>query len=116
MKDEKKHNKELFIVEAVIGIVSSIMLIAMVLIAGILAGININISIWMIVISVVFFVVVCLALTKMEQVVGYYVCGECKHKHVPDYDTVLWSMHLGRTRYMRCPKCHKKSWQKKVLN
>ena len=25
-------------------------------------------------------------------------------------------MHYGRTRYMKCPKCNKRSWNKKVIS
>ena len=34
----------------------------------------------------------------------------------PPYLNVFWAMHLGRTRYMKCPNCGKYSWNKKVLN
>lgn len=53
---------------------------------------------------------------KIEQVAGYYQCKECGHKYVPTYKAVNLAMHMGRTRYMRCPECHKKSWQKKVIS
>ena len=53
---------------------------------------------------------------KIEQVAGYYECGHCKHTYVPTYRSVSFAQHRGRTRYMRCPKCNKKSWQKKVLS
>ena len=53
---------------------------------------------------------------KIEQVAGYYKCKECGHSYVPTYKTVNLAMHMGRTRYMRCPNCGKKSWQKKVLS
>ena len=52
---------------------------------------------------------------KIEQTAGYYECKKCGHKYVPTYSSVFMSMHTGRTRYMRCPKCGKKSWQKKVI-
>lgn len=52
---------------------------------------------------------------KIEQKAGYYVCRKCGHRHVPPYGSVFWAMHINRTRYMRCPKCGQKSWQKKVL-
>lgn len=52
---------------------------------------------------------------KIEQKAGYYECRKCGHKHVPVYSSVFWAMHLGRTRYMRCPECGKRSWQRKVL-
>ncbi len=54
-------------------------------------------------------------LLKIEQVAGYYVCRACGHKHVPSFNSVFWAMHYGRTRYMKCPACHKWSWQKKKL-
>ena len=52
---------------------------------------------------------------KIEQIAGFYECKECHHKYVPTYKQVNFAMHMGRTRYMKCPKCGKKSWQKKVL-
>ena len=52
---------------------------------------------------------------KIEQKAGYYECRRCGHRHIPQYSSVFWAMHMNRTRYMRCPKCFKKSWQKKVL-
>lgn len=52
---------------------------------------------------------------KIEQSAGYYRCGECGHRYVPTYKSVFMAMHMGRTRYMKCPACGKRSWQKKVL-
>ena len=53
---------------------------------------------------------------KIEQMAGYYECKECGHRYVPTFKAVNAAMHMGRKRYMRCPKCNKKSWQKKVLS
>lgn len=52
---------------------------------------------------------------RIEQMAGYYQCKHCKHKYVPSYRTLSISMHLSRTRYMKCPACGKYSWQKKVI-
>lgn len=52
---------------------------------------------------------------KIEQKAGYYQCKCCGHKYVPKYKSVFLAMHMGRTRYLRCPKCGKKSWNKKVI-
>lgn len=51
----------------------------------------------------------------IEQKAGYYECGCCHHRYVPSYRQVILSMHRGRARYMKCPVCGKRSWQKKVL-
>lgn len=53
---------------------------------------------------------------KIEQTAGYYECAECGHRYVPSFRSVLFAPHFGRTRRMTCPKCHRKSWQKKVIN
>lgn len=53
---------------------------------------------------------------KIEQKAGYYKCKKCGHRHVPKYGSVFMAMHVSRTRYMRCPKCGKMSWQKKVIS
>lgn len=52
---------------------------------------------------------------KLERNVGYYACAKCGHKYVPGMTMFWWSMHFGRTRYMKCPECGRWSWQKKVL-
>ena len=52
---------------------------------------------------------------KIEQTAGYYECAKCHYKYVPEYLSVFMAMHVGRTRYMKCPKCNQKSWQKKVI-
>ena len=51
----------------------------------------------------------------IEQKAGYYECQNCHHRYVPTYWQTNLAMHMGRTRYMKCPKCGKRSWQKKVL-
>lgn len=53
---------------------------------------------------------------KIEQEAGYYECAHCHNKYVPTFSSVLWAMHVNRTRYMKCPECGKRSWQKKVIN
>ena len=52
---------------------------------------------------------------RIEQMAGYYECRHCHHKYVPTYKAMHSSMHILRTRYMKCPKCNKKSWQRKVI-
>ncbi len=52
---------------------------------------------------------------RIEQTAGYYECKHCQHKYIPAIHAMYAAPHVGRTRYMRCPKCNKKSWQKKVL-
>ena len=52
---------------------------------------------------------------KLEQIAGYYECEKCHHKYVPSFAAMFFAPHVGRTRYMKCPDCGEKSWQKKVI-
>ena len=53
---------------------------------------------------------------KIEQTAGYYECGKCHYKYIPTYKSVFFATHMGRTRYMKCPECNKRSWNKKVIS
>lgn len=64
--------------------------------------------------AVLFLAALMLAL-RMEQTVGYYECRHCGERYVPRFPQVAFSMHWGTTRYMKCPRCGKRTWQKKVL-
>ena len=52
----------------------------------------------------------------IEVKTGYYKCAECGHIYKPSsFLKTTFAMHNNTTRYMKCPKCGKRSWQKKVL-
>ena len=64
---------------------------------------------------VVVFLVPCFYALKLEVSVGAYKCKNCGHEIVPTYGEALMAMHAGTTRYLKCPKCNKRTWCKKVL-
>ena len=39
-----------------------------------------------------------------------------EYQDILTYKSVLFAMHVNRTRYMKCPKCNKRSLQKKVIS
>lgn len=67
-------------------------------------------------ISTIIFLIAEFIALKFEVDAGYYQCKNCHHKFVPTYKSVFWSVHMGTTRYLKCPKCNKKSWTKKVMH
>lgn len=115
VKEKEKADDRLLSIEIVMGVVGVILCLALIFVANF-----VQMSDWLrlviIGISTVFLFVIAFCLLKIEQVAGYYECEHCHHKYVPTYQSVLWSMHMGRTRYMKCPECHKWSWQKKVIS
>ena len=60
-------------------------------------------------------VIVCFFGIKMEIDAGYYECKKCHNKFVPSYMSALIAPHLNTTRYLKCPKCNKRTWSKKVM-
>ena len=65
--------------------------------------------------SLVPFLIVAPFMMRIEQKAGYYECKACGHRYVPRFFSVFFAMHTGRTRFMRCPNCGKRTWQKKVV-
>ena len=65
--------------------------------------------------TVIFFTGATVAL-KIEQAAGYYECPRCGERYVPTMGAVFVAPHFGRTRWMKCPKCGKRAFQKKVLS
>ena len=62
------------------------------------------------------FLIPCFYALKLEVSVGAYKCKNCGYEIVPTYMQALNAMHRGTTRYLKCPKCNKRTWCKKVLN
>lgn len=63
---------------------------------------------------VVVFLIPCFYALKLEVSVGAYRCKNCGNEIVPTYSEALNAMHMGTTRYLKCPKCNKRTWCKKV--
>ena len=64
--------------------------------------------------SCVVFLIPCFYAVKLEVGVGAYKCKNCGHEIVPTYTQALNAMHMGTTRYLKCPNCQKRTWCKKV--
>ena len=115
MKKQKEEvDKRMLGLEWVIGCISSISFLILIFIASFIQMHSI-LRILLIIIGSIIFIVGLINCIKIEQTAGYYECKKCHYRYIPTYKSVLFSMHNGRTRYMKCPKCNKKSWNKKVL-
>ena len=113
-KELERKNKTVWASMWALLIVSVTALVAGVLVAGLL----IPEGVWQLVaiISiVVVFLIPCFFALKLEVSVGAYKCKLCGHEIVPTYKQALNAMHMGTTRYLKCPECGKRSWCKKVF-
>lgn len=115
VKKEEMQNKKLMMYENVIGFGSTISFLMQVLVAVFFVK-NTTAQILLFILAFAFLIVGVSFALKIEAETGYYECQKCHHKYVPKYSQVYFAMHSGTTRYMKCPKCNKKSWQRKTLS
>lgn len=113
-KIETAQNKKFFLYENVIGYMSSFTFLIMVLFASYAEGLPTWARVILFVSGFALLIIGASFCLKIETETGKYECKYCGNRYVPKYSTVYLAKHFGRTRKMTCPKCHKKSWQKKI--
>ena len=114
-KEKEDSDKRLLFTEIIIGSIVTISFLLMIFLS-IFAIENIVWKTITIIVGILIFIIGIGCSLLIEQKAGYYQCDNCKYKYIPTYKQVLFAMHSGRTRYMKCPKCHKKTWNKKVID
>lgn len=114
-EEKKKADRRLLNIEVAIGVTSVIVYLVMIIIA-IFAIESLGWRIFIIVFSLISIFSSTFLCIFIEQKAGYYECQKCGHKYIPKYFQVFFSLHSGRTRYMKCPKCHQRSWNKKIVD
>lgn len=115
IKIKEKRDKELLILEIFIGVIVSIIMFLCIMITS-FVQMKDWIRIVLIVFGIIPFAIGISYAIRIEQIAGYYECSNCNYKYIPTYKSVLFSMHINRTRKMKCPNCNKKSWHKKVIS
>lgn len=115
VKQKEKNDKRFLQLEILIGVLSVIILLSFTFAASFF-----EMEDWLRVLLIVSgFVLAIFGLMialVIEQKAGYYQCEKCGHRYVPKFSNVLMALHVNRTRYMKCPVCKKRSWQRKVIS
>ena len=114
-RQEELKNKKLMLSMWTILITSAIFYIGIILLAvltleeGPVLGIIICVSTFV-------FVITGFIAFRFELEAGFYECKKCHHRFVPSYMSALMAPHMATTRYLKCPKCNKRSMCKKVMS
>jgi len=114
-RQKEEADKRLLRLEIVMMAIATLFLITMMLIAVFVTEKSL-LSFGFIGLGFVTFLIAGLFALRIEQTAGYYECRKCGNRYIPTYLNVNKAMHMGRKRYMKCPKCGEKSWQKKVIS
>ncbi len=115
VKEKAERDKQLLILEILIGILSTSVLVSFILLASFI-NVLVYVKFIIILCGIILFAVGIFYALLIERIAGYYECSKCHHKYIPTYKQILFSMHAFRTRYMKCPKCKCSSWSKKVIS
>lgn len=115
VKEKAERDKQLLILEILIGILSTSVLVSFILLASFI-NVSVYVKFIIILCGIILFAVGIFYALLIERIAGYYECSKCHHKYIPTYKQILFSMHGFRTRYMKCPKCKCSSWSKKVIS
>ena len=113
-KELERKNKTIWSAMWAIMTISIIALLASIFIAAFL----IPEGVWQLVTilgACVVFLLPCFYALKLEVSVGAYKCKICGQEIVPTYREALMAKHRGTTRHLKCPKCGKRTWCKKVV-
>lgn len=115
IKQKEQADKRLLRMEIVTGILCLIPLLAATVAVSVIS-MKESTQVILVLVSLLPLLIAMPFMIRIEQTAGYYQCAKCGHKHVPQYSSVFLAMHVNRTRYMKCPSCQKRSWQKKVIS
>ena len=115
VRQKEEADKRFLSLEIFIGVQVTVIFLTLVFVASFVQMEN-WLRICLIAIGFVPFIIGIIYALKIEQTAGYYECAKCHYRYVPTFSSVLRALHINRTRYMKCPKCNEKSWNKKVLN
>ena len=114
-KQKEESDKRLLIVEIILATITILLLFALLSVA-----IFVDMPLWAkIIIGAFGFVQLLIASVfcfRIEQKAGYYECKHCHKTFVPTFKQTLFSPHMGRKKYMKCPSCGKKSYCKKTIS
>lgn len=115
VKEKENADKHLLRLEIIYTSFATI--VALTLIA---LGSFLNIEIWLrlvlIAAAIIIVVIAIIIALGIEQKAGCYVCPHCGNIYIPSYKSVVFSLHIDRTRYMKCPNCGKRGWHKKTIS
>ncbi len=112
---EKKKNKRIFIAENVIAIILIIQLLVMAFVVSFLEMEDNIRNIMLLIVTIPLFIII-FALCIIEVHSGYFECRHCHERFVPTEKEFIMGRHTLTTRYLKCPKCGKKSNCKKRLS
>ena len=112
-KNEERYHKRLLHSACVIVAISLLALICLVTLISLLIP-ECPFQYFLIIVSVILFVIPCIIALKFKVETGYYECKNCQNMFVPNYKGIALLMQTPTRRVLKCTKCGKWTWCKKL--
>lgn len=117
MIKEREENKKKAIHTIITGLISTVAFITLIMVVCVYTQvISLPVKILLICIACGIFVSGIIVAMEGERTVGYYKCKACGELFIPTFAEYTFATHMLATRHLKCPKCGKKTWCKKVLS
>ena len=111
--NEERYHKRLLYSAGIIVVTSLVALICLITLISLLIP-ECGFQDFMITMSVVLFIIPCIIALKYKVETGYYECKNCQHMFVPKYKEIILLMQTPTRRLLKCTKCGKWTWCKKI--
>ena len=112
-KNEERYHKRLLHSACVIVAISLLALICLVTLISLLIP-ECPFQYFLIIVSVILFIIPCIIALKFKIETGYYECKNCQNMFVPNYKGIALLMQTPTRRLLKCTKCGKWTWCKKL--
>ena len=112
-KNEERYHKRLRHSACVIVATSLVALICLISLISLLIP-ECGFQDFMIIMSVILFIIPCIIALKFQVETGYYECKNCQNMFVPNYKEIAALMQTPNRRLLKCPECGKWTWCKKL--
>ena len=111
--NEERYHKRLLHSACVIVAISLLALICLVTLISLLIP-ECPFQYFLIIVSVILFIIPCIIALKFKVETGYYECKNCQNMFVPNYKGIALLMQTPTRRLLKCTKCGKWTWCKKL--
>ena len=111
--NEERYHKRLLYSAGIIVVTSLVALICLITLISLLIP-ECGFQDFMIMMSVILFIIPCIIALKYKVETGYYECKNCQHMFVPKYKEIILLMQTPTRRLLKCTKCGKWTWCKKL--
>ena len=112
-KNEKRYHKRLRYSAYLILATSLIALVCLITLISLLIP-ECGFQDFLIIVSIILFIIPCIIALKFKAETGYYECKKCQHMFVPSYKEISLLMQTPSKRLLKCPECGKWTWCKKL--